>query len=167
MHHVRSDAACVAFQGRIFIIGGFDGEIIHRSVEIYDPRNNTWTFGPELNIRRSGVRAVVYNDKLYVVGGYNGLQRQKTMEVFDPSTSNFFVHLNYQMNTGRSNFAMSVLDDKILVMGGYDGTGVSKECECFDERTRTWTKTKPLTRARSALEAVTLDHFSLDYQKFV
>ena len=110
---------------------------------------------------------MVYNDKLYVVGGFKGLQRLKTMDVFDPSSSHSFIHLNFQMNIGWSQFAMVVLDDKILVMGGFDGKRLLKECEFYEERTQTWTTTKPLTEARCGLAAITLDHFTLDYETFV
>ena len=68
---IRSDGCAVSFEGKIYAIGGFDGlyplksllykiitycklslligEIIHDSVEIYDPMQNQWKTGPTLN----------------------------------------------------------------------------------------------------------------------
>ena len=56
MNCVRSDAACVTFNNKVYVIGGFDGDQIHQSVEIYDPIHNEWSFGPQLQVPRSGVK---------------------------------------------------------------------------------------------------------------
>jgi N-acetylneuraminic acid mutarotase len=56
MQETRSDASAVAHGGRIFIMGGFNGENILHTTEIYDPERNEWTYGPRLNVPRSGLK---------------------------------------------------------------------------------------------------------------
>ena len=168
MLRVRSDAACVAFDGKIYVIGGFDGEQIHSSVEIFNPRTEEWSFGPQLNHARSGVKACVYHDKIFVIGGYDGIERLKSVEVLDPASSpNWQYLINSQLLVRRSNFAVTVTDDKILVAGGYDGHGVTNKTEMYDDKTKVWKRTKPMSLERSALEMVTLDNYLLNYKDFV
>ena len=160
---VRSDGCAVAYQGKVFAIGGFDGDQIHSSVEIYNPFNNTWTFGSPLNIGRRGVKAIVYHDKIYVIGGYDGNQRLKTVEVFD---GNSWTLLESKMNLRRSNFAVTIMDDQIMVMGGFQGAVVTQEAEVYNDARDAWTKVKPMNLDRSALAAVTFDHYLLSMKHF-
>ena len=158
MFMIRSDGCAVAYRGQIYAIGGFDYPQIHSSVEIYNPVTKTWTFGPPLNIGRSGVKAIVYHDKIYVIGGYDGNQRLKTVEVFD---GNHWTLLESKMNTRRSNFAVTIMDDQIMVMGGFQGHVVTQETEVYNDKSDQWMKTKPMHYDRSALAAVTMDHYLL------
>lgn len=64
--------------GRLLVAGGvagprdvFDGEMV-RTSEIYDPRTDTWTSGPDLLEERYDGQAVTLNDgSVLVVGGLN------------------------------------------------------------------------------------------------
>merc|ERR1719400_427571 len=95
------------------------------SVEIFNPATNEWSFGPSLQVPRSGVKAIAYNDKIFVIGGYDGTRRLKTVEVYDPLVSPYFQLQPKQLMQRRSNFAVTLTDDKIFIMGGYDGRGVN------------------------------------------
>ena len=163
MTMTRSDGCAVGFQGKVYAIGGFDGEQIHSSIEIYNPMTNEWTFGPSMITARSGVKAIVYHGKIYVIGGYDGGRRLKSVEVFDGRT---WTELPGKMNLRRSNFAVTVVDDQIMVMGGFQGEKVTEEVEVYDDIHQVWTKTKPMTFDRSALSAVTMNHFMLSMNDF-
>jgi len=167
MTEVRSDAAAVAFNNKIYVIGGFDGDQIHTSVEIFNPATNEWSFGPSLQVPRSGVKAIAYNDKIFVIGGYDGTRRLKTVEVYDPLVSPYFQLQDKKLNVRRSNFAVTLTDDKIFVMGGYDGKGVTGKTEMYDDKDKEWKVSKSMKIARSALETLTLDHYTLNYKDFV
>merc|ERR1711862_26579 len=101
------------------------------------------------------------------IGGYDGQMRLKTVEVYNPFQSCRFQLQENRLNVRRSNFSVSVIEDKILVMGGYNGHGVTNRCEMFDEKTNIWSLTNPMEFKRSALESMTLDHFTLNYKEFV
>ena len=137
--------------------------MVHSSVEIYNPFNNTWTFGSPLNIGRRGVRASVYHDKIYVIGGFDGTQSLKTVEVFD---GNSWTLLESKMNLRRSDFAVTIIDDQIMVMGGFQGAVVTQEAEVYNDARDVWTKIKPMNLAICAQAAVTLDHYLLSMKHF-
>ena len=105
----------------------------------------------------------MYNDKIYVIGGYDGNQRLKTVEVFD---GNSWTLLESKMNLQRSNFAVTIMDDQIMVMGGIQGAVVTQEAEVYNDTRDAWTKVKPMNLDRSALAAVTFDHYLLSMKHF-
>lgn len=53
-------------------MGGFDGEKMVSSVEIFDPRNDSWMEGEPLNHVRGNASAAVLGDSLFVIGGVDG-----------------------------------------------------------------------------------------------
>ena len=157
----------MAFNNKIYVIGGFDGDQTHTSVEIFNPATNEWSFGPSLQVRRSGVKAIAYNDKIFVIGGYDGTRRLKTVEVYDPLVSPYFQLQDKQLLQRRSNFAVTLTDDKIFIMGGYDGRGVTGKTEMYDDKDKEWKASKSMKFPRRGLETVTLDHYSFNYEDFV
>ena len=66
----RSEIAGAALNGKIYIIGGFDGRgQATRSVEVYDPIADKWTNAASLPQPLEHTAAASYGNKLYVVGG--------------------------------------------------------------------------------------------------
>lgn len=55
-----------------YAIGGFDGERMVSSVEIYDPRRGTWMEGEGMRDLRGYSAVAVVKDTIYVIGGYKG-----------------------------------------------------------------------------------------------
>lgn len=62
----RRGLAVTAVSGRVVVIGGMDpdGEMSQR-VDIYDPRANTWTRGPDYPVPAFGVAATAVGDRVY------------------------------------------------------------------------------------------------------
>lgn len=93
--------------------GGFDGSVCLRSCEVYDVEQNKWSFIPEMQSARSGLKCVVYKNLIYVIGGYNGQSRLSSCESFNPS-ANYWLPV-HDMNSPRSNFGVEVIDDAICM----------------------------------------------------
>jgi len=55
-----------------YAIGGFDGETMVSSVEIYEPRTGTWMTGEPMKDLRGYSAVAVVKDSIYVIGGYKG-----------------------------------------------------------------------------------------------
>ena len=96
----RFQAAAVAFDGRIWTVGGCESWNPLNSLEIYDPSSDTWSIGPALNTPRRGCGLAVRKGKrqktkenqfdrtnasgqLMVVGGTDGTQSMCTTEILD------------------------------------------------------------------------------------
>jgi N-acetylneuraminic acid mutarotase len=73
-------AAVLNNDGRIYIVGGRGsyqpnvGPFFH-SVEIYNPSNNTWDWGPDLPSAVGGTTLVNSNGNLFLMGGIDGSYR--------------------------------------------------------------------------------------------
>lgn len=50
-------------------MGGFDGDTMVPSVEIYDPRLDSWMDGDSMNQARGYSAAAVVGKSIYVIGG--------------------------------------------------------------------------------------------------
>lgn len=55
----------------MYVVGGRESSICHRTVEVYCPHTNRWTMKAPMNKRRGSVSIVAYNKALFVFGGHD------------------------------------------------------------------------------------------------
>lgn len=66
----RSGHVCVAYAGKIWVVGGYDGSYNPlKSMEVFDPATWKWSFGASLHKARAGGGGMLVNDQLHVLGG--------------------------------------------------------------------------------------------------
>ncbi|KAG4912445.1 hypothetical protein JHK85_053737 [Glycine max] len=53
----------------MYALGGFDGDKIVPSIEVFDPRLGAWTIGEPMNHRRGYSAVVVVKESIYMIGG--------------------------------------------------------------------------------------------------
>ncbi len=77
----RSGAGVVLLpDGRIFVMGGYDGICRLNTTEFYDIDSDTWINGPAMHEARSNFAVCVVNCHVYAIGGYTGLATINTVE---------------------------------------------------------------------------------------
>ncbi len=120
---VREHASAVAFDGKIYMIGGRN-ETLLSSIEIYDPESNTWSLGAPMNEPRSAHVAIVLNDKIYVCGGedpglvdLNG-HTIDSVVIYNPETNTWSD--GPSMPTGTHGLSGFAFEDAIYLVGGSD-----------------------------------------------
>ncbi|XP_074656230.1 kelch-like protein 12 [Tubulanus polymorphus] len=59
MNTPRAWPAAAVFDGKVYIMGGFDGFNRLRTAEVYDPTRDTWTYVSNMNISRAGSGSAV------------------------------------------------------------------------------------------------------------
>jgi len=68
-----SFAGYAAYDGKLYVIGGFDGTgTVRDIVQIYDTETETWSNGTAMTAARANVHAAVCNGKIYIIGGSVG-----------------------------------------------------------------------------------------------
>lgn len=77
----RSGLFCKSVGGKVYAIGGFNGNFTD-AVEEYDPSSDQWAQKEALPVARGFGCSAVYNSKIYIIGGYN----------FDPGRASSLVH---------------------------------------------------------------------------
>ena len=168
MNEVRLSGSAVAYKpsGTIYAIGGFDGNNILASVDVYYPSRNEWSTGPRMNIPRTGLKTVVHDEKIYAIGGFDGETRLRSVEVLEPMKENKWTFVA-PMNLTRSNHAVVAFDDKILAMGGFEGKVITNLTEIYYTKENIWKRSKPMNDARCYLLAVTLEDQTMDIQTLI
>ncbi|GFV20449.1 kelch-like protein 10 [Trichonephila clavipes] len=106
MNVQRSDASATTLNGRIYIVGGFNGSECLASAEFYNPHTDQWTVTPSMKQRRSGVSVISHHGRIYALGGFNGISRLVNGEKYDPETDQWSSIPD--MFNPRSNFAIEV-----------------------------------------------------------
>lgn len=134
--HTHTNGKKINVSHLLYSLGGFDGSICLRSCEVYDLTENKWSFIPEMQSARSGLKCVVYNKQIYVIGGYNGQSRLCSCESYNPSV-NYWLPV-HEMDSPRSNFGVEIMDDAIFVVGGFDGLSTIDKVECFAADENKW-----------------------------
>lgn len=147
--------------GRVLVPGGrtkFSPDPKPRAtntVEIYNPKTNTWSYAAPMKTPRRNYRMVKLLDgRVLVAGGRNDeTQRIRSMEIYDPKSNTWSSVGN--MRTTRFSFVMEVLaNGKILFAGGTDDNGkYQSSAEIYDPQTKKWTTAASMTEAKAAVKS--------------
>lgn len=76
--------AAQVVNGKIYIIGGRDGDKGVKYVEEFDPATKTWTHKAEMETAGYDIPTVVYQDKIILFGGVG---RDRKVDMYDPKTN--------------------------------------------------------------------------------
>nr|CAB3259379.1 kelch-like protein 12 [Phallusia mammillata] len=90
----RWGLASVLYDGKIYSIGGWNGQHPMSSVEYYDLTANKWAYAGSLNVGRAFHGACVVGGKIYAIGGQNSSGQTGSVEVFDPVSDSWSVFMD-------------------------------------------------------------------------
>ena len=79
----RCRCGVAVVRGRVYAVGGFNGSLRVRTVDVYDPIKDMWSTAPNMEARRSTLGVAVLNDHIYAVGGFDGSTGLNSAEVLD------------------------------------------------------------------------------------
>ncbi len=148
----RSHLVAGVVDGKIYAIGGYDGETELGTVQVYDPLTNDWSNRAGMPTPRHRMAAGVVGGKIYVIGGsyLDGSYDEylSTVEMYDPATDTWAAKAD--MPTPRRSLAAGVVGGKIYAIGGSDGTPLST-VEMYDPATNKWAEMADLPKPRSSL----------------
>jgi kelch-like protein 2/3 len=65
--------------GLVHAVGGFNGSLRVRTVDVYDPVKDIWSACPSMEARRSTLGVSVLNGLIYAVGGFDGSSGKKNI----------------------------------------------------------------------------------------
>ena len=137
----RSAYALAALEGKLYLLGGWDGSSYRREVFEYDPDQNTWQERAPMPTARAYADAAVVEGSIFVLGGENETGRLASNEVYTPA----------QEETGpwarraplpqpRSRFGAAVALSIIHVIGGAPPETPPVQ---YDARADTWQPFEP------------------------
>ncbi len=143
----RSDLTAVAYNNRMYLIGGRTASAVVNTVEIADVtptgQLGTWTASTALPYTLYSHSAQVYNDRLYILGGASTVGGTPLSSVYynkinNNGTLNTWVQTN-SFTTGRQssggNFSV-VWGAYIYISGGCSATNASDYCSTVQSDTQ-------------------------------
>jgi N-acetylneuraminic acid mutarotase len=158
----RGGLGVAVADGKIYAIGGSNGNSPLNVNEEYTPASNEWTSKSPMPTARSGFAIAVYNNLIYCIGGAVGNnQYVGNNEVYDPSTDTW--QTKASMPTPRADLSACVVNGKIYLIGGevysstspyYAETDVN---EVYDPTTNTWSTAAPVPSAVYGYASAVID----------
>lgn len=164
MHRTRSGPAACEIKGKIYVTGGFNGDVALRSVEEYSPFDNSWRLVCPMPSARHSHRMVFYKSQVYVIGGHDGVSYLNTV------MRNRFNRLqSWQtappMDISRTGFAVAEVEDELYVVGGYtEERHATREVECYSPSINGWRRVAPLSEALYGMAACVVKHVDVARQ---
>lgn len=152
----RSNAGVCALDGKIYCIGGWNGQAGIKQCDVYCPETDTWTSIAPLNTGRCQAGVFAFNNKIWVVGGSDAWNCLGTVETYDPET-NQWVH-SAPLSTARRGCGLAELNGHLYCVGGSDGNQSLKSTEYYDEASESWILGPSLTTARSIVSVVVVQN---------
>lgn len=144
MPSLRQEISTAALDGKIYVIAGFDpAGASTNTVEVYDPRTNSWSFAAPLPITNNHNAAAVAAGKLYAFGGTSN----RTF-VYNPQNNSWSEVAPMRFQHGNTA-AVGVINDKIYVAGGTGSNMNQTELEVYDPALNTWTQLASMSVPRN------------------
>lgn len=144
--------------GRVLIVGGYDGNSALSSAEIFDPVTGTFTYttGHLADARTYHTATLLVDGRVLIAGGNTYSGSPKSCEIFDPATGTFTAGPG--MLEGRLNHTATRLNDgRVLVTGGNSGSyRFHGTAEVFTPGSNGWTYSGQMTRPRERHIAILL-----------
>jgi len=119
----RSNMASAVVDGKIYVLGGVkrvDGQWqILSTVEVYDPKADTWDTRADLTTARAAFAAATIGSNIYVMGGIVGFgpfQLTSKVEEFNKQTNQW--HSRKDLPAERYGLAAIALSGRIYAIGG-------------------------------------------------
>lgn len=112
----RHGHSCIAFEGKMYAIGGRGSLDYLPTVEIYDPISDNWAVGPPLPTSLASAQVINYQDSILLFGGYTG--NEFNIQVFTLSGGAWDVLPGVTVHEpGRFIFPAFVINSEVLFCG--------------------------------------------------
>ncbi len=155
----RGAHVALVMAGKLYVIGGRNGNGLISSNEVYDPATNEWTTLQPMPTAREHIAGAVIDSLIYVVGGRTTITNDlTTLEAYNPATNRWSTKAS--MPTARSGLTAAAMNGRLYAIGGefFAGqTGVFEENEEYDPVSNTWRTMAPLPTPRHGMGAVTVE----------
>lgn len=150
----RSQGAAVAISGRVYVVGGAQGDRLVSPTYVYDTSTDRWTTAASLPTPRDHLAAAVIGGRVCAVGGrkLSLLQNLAAFECYDPATDTW--QSMPDAPTARGGLGAATIGSRTFVAGGEQPLGTFKEVDIFDTVTGKWTRGPDLPTSRHGLGVV-------------
>jgi DNA-binding CsgD family transcriptional regulator/N-acetylneuraminic acid mutarotase len=158
MPSARSGLAAVAYEEKIYAIGGNSADGISDEVTRYDPDQDVWSILKRKPTPVKFIQGVVIGGKIYIPGGELASgEVSDVFEVYNLRTDTWEVGVN--LPRGLSRYALVAFEGRLYLFGGWDGSQYSDKVYQYtpgiddQDIPGVWLEKSPLPLARGFLGA--------------
>lgn len=112
----RSCLGICAFDGLIYVGGGYDGASCLSDVLRYDTLTGVWSSCTSMSTRRRYCRLAVLDNCIYALGGFDSANYQASVEKFDPRVGRWMAVPS--MKSRRSSCGVTAMNGYLYCIGG-------------------------------------------------
>jgi subtilisin family serine protease len=143
-----------ANNGKIYAVGGWDGQSFLDYMEEYDPLTDTWLTVTPIPTARFGLSVASGSDgRVYAIGGQTPHGITNIVEAYDPVTNNW--ETREPMPTARESLGVAAASDgRIYAIGGLTPFGMTNIVEAYDPVLDSWMTVAPLPITKAHLGVV-------------
>ena len=149
----RQEVAVTAAGGKLYLIGGLQGNVTLSSVEEYDPKTNRWRIVAPMPQGAHHAAAVTLGNHIYVIGGYRPPAFTPVSSVFRYDTRLDQWTSVADLPSPRGAVAAAVIDGRIYAAGGAQ---TPRELVVYDPAADRWTQRASMPTGREHHAAVSL-----------
>lgn len=148
----RAYHGMVVHEGKLYLIGGFNGSNFYNTVRVFDLVSRKWYEAAPMHHQRCYVATCILNNAIYACGGYDGRWRLQTAEKYDSFSNQW--SLICPMIYRRSDAGSNTFKGKLFVVGGFDGEQCLNSAESYDPISNQWTLIPRLCENRSGVSLI-------------
>ena len=152
----RSQGAAVAIGGRIYIVGGAQGDRLVSPTYVYDTASGRWTTAAPLPTPRDHLAAAAIEGRVCAIGGrkLSLLQNLAVFECYDPVADTW--QAMPDAPTARGGLGAATIGSRMFVAGGEQPLGTFREIDIFDSTTGKWTRGPDLPTSRHGVGVISI-----------
>jgi non-specific serine/threonine protein kinase len=150
----RAQGAAVAISGRIFVVGGAQGDRLIGSTYAYDTATDRWTIVAPIPTPRDHLAAAALDGRVCAVGGrrLSLLQNLSAFECYDPVADAW--ETMPDAPRARGGVGAATIGGRLFITGGEQPVGTFKEVDIFDSAAGTWSRGPDLPTARHGIGVI-------------
>lgn len=152
MPTARGALSVTEHEGKLYAIGGYDGNANSAAVEVYDPESNTWDSRAPVPTARDHLATAAVSGKVYAIGGrlLGDYRRNLSVtEMYDPVGDRWTRVAD--LPTARSGITAAEVGGRVYVFGGEGEKGTFRENEAYDPAHDAWQTMAPMPTGRHGL----------------
>ncbi len=150
----RSGSAIVAYENKIYVIGGESSQGVTGVVERFDPTTGIWVSLSTKPTPVADVSAAVVAGQIYVPGGRTQAgEPTSLLEIYDPDLDAW--RQGVSLPNPLSAYAITAFEGKIYIFGGWDGRQFVDSVYIYDPSQSRWYQGTNMPTARGYASAVT------------
>lgn len=148
MINPRCRFGMAAMNEKLFVVGGYDGDLPLSSVECFTLATEQWTMVESMENGRIECGVTSIDKLLYVVGG----DLNKSVAYYDdviPPLNYWNVVSHLRARRARNNVSVVAIRQSLIMVGGHFAFSRSRKVDCFDTRTGAWTALPSMSTGRT------------------